>query len=82
IRGASRKDKHKCDVYGKVMNERFSAVARFASGRPLAMNCQNLSFVDRQFCLGRAPNPRVILKGGDSPPSKPKSKQNLTTSFR
>ena len=67
IRGASRKDKHKCDVYGKVMNERFSAVARFASGRPLAMNWQNLSYADRQFCWGRVPNPPVILEWGESP---------------
>jgi hypothetical protein len=36
------------------------------------MNCQNLSFVDRQFCLGRAPNPRVILKGGRLTPFKTK----------
>lgn len=33
-----RKNQHKFDVYGKVMNERFSAVARFASVRTLAMN--------------------------------------------
>ena len=67
IRGASRKDKHKCDVYGKVMNERFSAVARFASGRPLAMNWQNLSYADRQFWLGAHPQSPCYFEGGESP---------------
>lgn len=60
----------------------FSTVARFASGRPLVMNWQHLSYADRQFCLGAHPQSPCYFKEDKSPPSKPKFKQHLPTSFR
>ena len=60
---------------------RFSTVARFASVRTLAMNWQNLSCADRQFCLGARPQSPCYFEGGWVAPSKPKFKQHLTTSF-
>lgn len=45
----------------------FSTVARFASVRTLAINWQNLSGLIVNFVWGHAPNPPVILKGGESP---------------
>ena len=60
----------------------FSTVARFASVRTLAMNWQNLSCADRQFCLGARPQSPCYFEGGWVAPLKPKFKQHLTTSFR